>query len=276
MLSRLVLAVARVLACVIGIAGAAPAVSAQDGSWTVKLTGNQAKGLAVAQADRPNWAFAISPDGAWGWAAGRGSVAVAEADALQFCRERLRAGRRDCLVYAANGKVVAPATVATRTIRAVYAPVYGQKAAAFFGVSPVSFKADVPAAAALLARIEENPGLIASLTPDRALMGQLTGRSLTTVRSRGFSFYLGQGTARVTSQGRGGLLVVNLPGWVATREGVLCAPSGRWSSGKPTGHRCMLLHAMSGGRVDMAWGFTPTKIQKGLVIAGDGGLAAVR
>lgn len=59
------------------------------------------------QRDKPNKAFAISPDGAYAVAHSYPSERLATATALIECNERVQAGQLECLVYDVNGIVVA-------------------------------------------------------------------------------------------------------------------------------------------------------------------------
>ncbi len=76
--------------------------------WTVTLTSKQAAAYNDQKARNGNKAFAISPDGAWGYTFGMKNTQDAQKRAIANCRKYMRKKQRDCLLFATNGNQVLP------------------------------------------------------------------------------------------------------------------------------------------------------------------------
>ncbi len=263
-----------VLALHVGLLAPLPAAAE---SWQVSLTRQQERGLAEALAARTPNAFAVSPDGPWGWAYGYGSLEAATARALGNCRQHLRAGRRDCIVYAQNGRVVAPAVVETRRVQAVYAPVNGRTAPSVFGLADVSFQGNRAAAEAQLAALQADPSLRGRLRSDPALRRALTGRSLVSDQRNGFAIWFDGTGGEQHSKANSGILEMGFREWVATPEGLVCMFDSAWiGTGKPAGTRCLILASINRGAVRFAWDGSANALRNANLVAGDARLGAVR
>lgn len=262
-----------VIAGLAAILTVAPAHAQTD--WTVKLTRKQAKAFAEVQRRPGHVGFAISPSGAWGFAEARKTPKQAAEDALDWCRAYVVKGKPDCVVYAVDGKVVAPATVRLKIISEVYKPVDAARAAAWYGLAPLNFQGNSAAAVAAYKAVEKNPEILASIPRDKRLMSGLTGRSIATKQGR-FSVLFVPGGARQVSKSNGGLLGTNFGYWVATPDGLICMTQGVWDNGKAAGTRCLILHAASQGQLSVSWAATPNSKQTGYLVAGDAGIGRAR
>ncbi|MEQ9694470.1 hypothetical protein [Shimia sp. SDUM112013] len=147
-------------------------------SWTVVLTGKQNAAFQAQKSVKKHTGFAISPDGAWGQSHGFASADAAAARAMSFCRSYMRKGQRDCILFAVNGKVVAPAVVQTKTVQALYKPIDAKAAPSVFGYAPGSFKGNKSAARAEYKALEKNPALRNTMVRDAAFELMLTNRTL--------------------------------------------------------------------------------------------------
>ena len=243
------------------------AATAQE--WDVTLSKRQAKKLTETQAQPKNWSFAISPDGAWGRAWGWTSPQQSDRDALQFCREALKPGKRDCFVYARNGVQVAGPRVPTRVIQQVYKPVDGKKARAFFGLGAVNFSGNAAAAQQHLAQGK-------AIAPDRAARRLLQGRSLVSAKAGGFAAWLGDPGAKHYAKSNNGVLKSHFTHWAVSKEGLLCFYGGQWSTGKQIGTRCMVLSRIADGKVQFFWDGTPNTQRNGWLVQGDATSVAVK
>lgn len=246
--------------------------AAQD--WTVKLSTKQAKKLGEMQSQPKHQAFAVSPDGAWGRAWGKSSVENAEAAALQFCREHLKPNKRDCIVFARNGKQLVQGAVTVPVVRQVYKPVDGKKARAFFGVSAVDYLGDHARAKARIQAVMAAPNV---LVRDDGLARQLRGRSLVSNKAGGFAIYLGSKGADQAAKVNGGRVIgATFSDWAVSKEGLLCLFGGRWNTGKPAGTRCIILANVAAGKLSFAWDGTPDTLRNGWIVQGDATRVAVR
>lgn len=249
---------------------------ARADSWTVQLTRSQAKNFAETQAAaKSNWAFAISPDGGWGRSWEYATAEGARTRAMQECRLRLRKDKRDCALFAENGKRLMPAVIETRRVSKVYKPVNGRSAAAVIGLAPMSFRGNPQAAKAQVAAINEGSLNVANLPGDRALMTMLRDRSLATTSGFESVVYFGRPQAQRLIESNSGLLSIRFTGWRATREGAVCMENGRWATGKPFGNFCLVIHAIDNGRITFSWGDSNAS-RSAYLIAGDARFAHVR
>ncbi|MEM6373859.1 MAG: hypothetical protein AAF727_13915 [Pseudomonadota bacterium] len=251
----------------------APLAHAQE-AWSVVLTKKQAEAFAEAEKRQPGTAFAVSPDGAWGWSTGFSSAELAGKRAVQFCRAFLRKRKRDCALYAVNGQRVAPATVQLRRVADVYVPLNGRKAGAILGRAAFQFQGNRAAARAQLAAA---PATRAQMREDSALRGALIGRTIMTTQTRGFAVTLEEQSADHAAGTQNGIIKRRFDSWGVTPEGLLCMFNGRWDgTGAPVGRVCLILNAIGNGLVDLSWDQTPNASRKGQLIAGDARYAAVK
>ncbi|WP_238366841.1 hypothetical protein [Mesobacterium pallidum] len=254
-----------------------PALAAAE-PWQVALTAQQGKSFAEWQRMKTPSAFAISPDGAWGFSEGFATDKAAQTAAMGWCQERLRPGRRDCILFGVNGRQVAPAQVETRKVTQVYKPVDGRKAAAFFGLAGLDFAGNRAAALAQLAQVQAGTDPSIAFGRDRGVEAIVANRSLMLAQSGGFALWLdGAGWAEQASKAQSGVLTQVYPQWMATREGLVCLFGGYFrSTGKKTGTNCLILNGISRGQVDFSWGGSSNVRRKGYLVAGDGRRGAAR
>ena len=86
---------------------------ADGGSWKVALNKRQSKAFEETKAQPSITAFALSPDGAWGRAWDYDTKQGASARAMAGCRGFLKPGRRDCILFAVDGVIVAEPVLIT-------------------------------------------------------------------------------------------------------------------------------------------------------------------
>ncbi|MEL6452860.1 MAG: hypothetical protein AAFQ19_16525 [Pseudomonadota bacterium] len=259
---------------VVLVALALAAPGAAQERWTVALTDKQAQALAEIAGEREVSAFAISPDGAWGRSWGYANKSLAGDWALAYCRAELRPRRRDCILYELDGARVAPATVAVPTVREVYKPLNGRKAAAVIGRVDYDFAGNKAAA---LAQLASGPARAADLRGDPALRQALVGRSIMATSAKAFAHVFEETRAAFWVPSNSGILMQSYDSWAVTAEGLVCMFNGRYAStGKPVATRCMILNKISNGLVDLSWSGSPNATRKGQLIAGDVRRAAVR
>lgn len=250
----------------------ASAGTAQE-AWKVQLTSKQAKAHAELAGQSGITAFAISPDGAWGRSYGFKDADLAAKRALSFCHSELRPRKRDCLLFEVAGKRVAPQTVQTRQVSAVYKPLNGRKAAAVIGRAALDFRGNKAGAMAQLATAPKGAG---DLVQDKLLRAGLKNRTLMTTQAKGFAIWLGDTYAEHLASANSGVLSVEFDSWVVTSEGLLCMFNGFWDSGKPLGTKCALLNSIGNGLVDLSWDGSPNASRKGQLIAGDARFGAAK
>ena len=255
--------------------GSGPA-RASDGTWTVTLSAKHARKLAELEGKPGVTALAISPDGPWGYAWRQEGHAAAEARALANCRAFLKPGRRDCILYAVNGRRVAPEVVETRKVSKVYRPVDARKAAAVLGLVGGSFQGNPAAALSDLERLVADPGHRRRLTPDARLTGLLRGNSFGLDKSRGtvIAFH-GDGGGQ-HSKAQSGILKLHFPSWIATGDGLVCMFDSYWDNGNAMGTRCLVIDHIQDGKARFRWGADPNTGRKGLLILGDARYGAAR
>ena len=269
---------AHLLLCLALIA-LAPAMAKAQSSWTVSLTNKQANEFKSLTARPGNTAFAISPDGPYGFRYGASSKDVAGNDAIANCRAFLKPGRRDCILYAVNGRVVARPVVQTRKVKAVYKPIDGKAAPTVFGRANVSFIGNRKAALADLAALEANPAHRRKLSRDRVLESALLHRSFMNTQKRGFVIWFDKGHGEQLTSGNNGAIRLTFKDWVATRDGLVCMFDSVWDTGKPIGTRCLIMDRIEKGAADFVWpgsGHGTATVRKGQIIAGDARKGAVR
>lgn len=254
-----------------------PSVAVSE-PWQVALSAKQHKSYTEWQGLAAPSAFAISPDGAWGFSFGFPSDKAAQDAAMGWCQERLRPGRRDCVMFGVNGRQVVPAVIETRKVSQVYTPVDGRKAAAFYGLAGLDFAGNRAAALAQLTQVNAGTDPSTAFGRDRKVEELLTGRSLALAQRGGFALWFdGGGWAEQASRANSGTLVQVFPQWMATREGLVCLFGGYWkSTGKKVGTNCLILNGIARGQVDFSWGASSNVRRKGYLIAGDARRGAAR
>ena len=256
-----VMALAAVLLCLV------PQVGAAQSGWKVVLTSKQAQKAAELKSEKAHTAFALSPDGPWGRAWGKNSAQAAQDIALQFCRDHLKKGRRDCFVYAVNNKVVAPSVIKTKKITAIYKPLNSRTAAAFFGRVALNYSAPLAAAKGRIEAAAANPN---NLKSDAALKKALTGRTLMSTGGRSWAIWLGPKGAEQHVNANSGVLSIRFDAWRVSPDGVLCMMGGRWTTtGKPVGTKCLILGDMKQGVGGLYWAASVNTKRAVQLIAGD-------
>ena len=260
-----------VLAMFLGVLPAA--VLAQE-MWTVQLTSRQAAALAEIDQNDKVTAFAISPDGAWGRAWGVNTTENAAARAMNYCQGQLRPRKRDCVLYQVAGQRVAPEAVQTRRVSKVYKPLNGRTAAEVFGRVEFEFQGNPAAAQAQVATAPTRRGQLAE---DASLRAVLQGRSIMSIKAKGFAVTFEDTFAEQSAASQSGILKVYFDSWTVTPDGLVCMFGGYWeSSGQPVGTKCLILNSASKGLVDMSWDQSPNSSQKMQLIAGDARFAKAK
>ncbi len=252
----------------VALALALPVVALAQENWQVSLTKKQGRAAAqIAQQKQPT-VMAISPDGAWGNSWGTQTLDQGKARAIQYCRQNLKPGQRDCMVYAVNGKPVLPAVVSTKRVSKVYKPLSARSAAAFFGLAAVNFRGNPELALADYQALKANPAH--ALRGDSRLQAVLKGKSLMHARkSPEFAIALEARGGEQHARGNSGVIWMRFDRWVATRDGLLCLYNRVWSTGKQAGTECYIINQIANGKVSGAWASKPRTNRPLLVIAGD-------
>ena len=259
------------------VAGFAPRLAlAASQDWVVELTRKQAKQLNKLQSQNRHTALAISPDGVWGATYGKISAEVAGDFALRYCQAFLKPGRRDCFVYAIDGKIVAPSVVKTSAVSVVYKPVNGVTAARFFGRVAVSFSGNRVRAIEDLKRLERDPAYRSRLVADRAFEAILTNRSFMSLDRKGFAIWLSPTDGEQHMSTNSGIIHNYFPDWLATKDGLICLFDAVWGTGKPLGTRCLIVDQISNGLIKFSWGASIKTVRKAQIIAGDGRFGAAK
>jgi len=245
------------------------------GPVEVSLTPGQARAFAEITAEnRPHAAFAIQPGGTiWGRAWTENDAERAQANALRWCAERVSVGSANCILYAVDGRRVAPERVEPVPVRQKYEALDMASAAAFFPRNPVAFAADRAGAAAQFQRIEANSNALATMSRNTALEAALTGSSL--VERSGQVFWLGSDGAQVLSKARSGVLSRTYRDWYITETGLLCLNFGTWDTGMDAGMLCLVLVSLGDGRFGSEWASGGGRKQ-GIVLRGDARFTQVR
>ena len=221
--------------------------------------------------------MAISPDSAWGRTWDYVSLEEAKTNALGFCRENLRRGQRDCVIFSIDGKVAVTPVIQTKVVSQVYKPVHGKKAAAFFGLRAVNFQGNRANATAQWKAIKANPNALNNMPANADLARQLLGSSIALNSAGGFSIAFTRYGARQGSKANRGALYENYANWTITQDGLLCMWQGYWeSSGKSLGTKCLIIESIKAGKISFAWGNSQRTLRKGLIIAGDAGRGAAK
>ncbi len=252
------------------------AAGATAQNWNVQLSAKQAKAWAEIKTHKRHTAFAISPDGAWGRTWDFKDAKLAKTRAIQFCRNHVRVGKRDCILYSADGKVLVSGAVQTTKITKLYKPVSGRKAAKFFGLVGMSFQGDPAAARAQHEQVKASSGSIAALRGDGALKQKLTGSSIASIAENGFALHMGKSVVRQAIAANSGLIEADYSDWMITKEGLLCMKNGRFYTGKPIGTNCIILHQIANGKLKFAWANGSGSPRNGYIIAGNATYAAAK
>ncbi|MCT4557906.1 MAG: hypothetical protein N4A61_07580 [Pelagimonas sp.] len=259
----------------IGVVSQAKMVSAQGG-WTVTLTKKQNKGLAEYQASPNPKAFAISPDGPWGFWYGADTTEESAKRALGACRQHLRRGKRDCILYARNDKVVTGQQVQTRKVTKVYKPVDGKLAPQVFGLINASFQGDRASAMQEYARLQQQNYSAKALKSDPALSKLLTAGSVVADAKRAWMFMFYKRGGEQRSVGKNAILQTYFDSWVSTKSGLVCTFGEHWDTGKGIGTRCIVIDQIANGKIKYIWADQGRPVRKANLIAGDARWGAVR
>jgi hypothetical protein len=269
--------VKRVLALVVGLAVLGPLpLLADGGSWKVALNKRQAKAFEETKAQPSITAFALSPDGAWGRAWDYDTKKAASARALAGCRGFLKPGRRDCILFAVDGVIVAEPVVKTRVVSKVYKPINGKTAPAFFGRAAVNFTGNKAAAVADYKALEKAPSHRGRLARDKKLEAALMKRSFMNTQHRAFAIWFEAGHGAQHSKANSGILRTDFGEWVATKDGLVCMFDSVSDSGKRYGTRCLIIHEIENGSARFSWADHPGTKYKGQIIAGDARYGAAK
>ncbi|WP_294227680.1 DUF4189 domain-containing protein [uncultured Shimia sp.] len=240
------------------------------------MTAKQAAAYEEQKSQKGTKAFAISPDGAWGYTYGKNSAKDAQAQALAYCREHMRKKQRDCMVYSLNGKRVAPAVVQTKKVTTIYKPLKAKDAAKVFGFAPGTFTGNKAAAKAEYNALKKGAVTKATLPRDAALEALLTNRSLMTKGNSPFLLWFQKSGGEQHGKGRGGALLSHFDSWRATPNGLMCMFDSYWDSGKAMGTRCLYIDSLKNGEARVAWIHISGGQQKAQLLQGDARYAAVR
>lgn len=245
-------------------------VAAQSETWTVELSSKQKRGLRKMRKNPGITAFAISPEGHWGYSYGRSTEDAAEKLAMQYCQANLKPGYRDCFVYEVNGRVIAPSVVKTTRVREVYRPLNGLVAPSYFGVAKVNFTGNRARALADYKAFEKNANHRSNLKPDPKLLRALTGRTYMLAKDAAFAIWFDKPWAsqhsEKTNSRDDGIYKLDFPSWVATKDGLVCLFDG---NGGRAGSRCLIIDYIKNGKGRHSWGNAPHVVNEGYVIAGD-------
>ena len=245
--------------------------------WTVTLNKKQARDFADMQTKPRHTALAVSPDGAWGVTYGKRDAKTAERFAMQYCRGFLKPGRRDCVIYSVNGKVVAPAQVTVPKVSKVYSPVDGKGAAAFFGLRAVQYNGRPSDARAVLKQAGNDVRQLARRPKDTALERAFSGASFAQATRGGTVIWFGPREVETFVAANKQILKIFWSDWFTTQDGLVCLTGGRWAStGKGAPDNCLIIERIENGNLTYAWMETPGKRQKGYVVAGDARFGAAR
>ncbi len=260
----------------LALASLASLAFAQNETWQVSLKDKQKKGYSKYQLEKGPRAFAISPDGAWGYRYGDTSVEVAKKRALQNCRQHMRPRQRDCVVYDVNGKRVLPEVIQSYRVSALYRPLDAKSAAAFFGLKGGSFEGNLAQAKQEFKPFHKGQLPHNSFVPDPTLTELLTQRSLMTTTKRPTVIWFGDKGGEQLVRGDSSVASNTFPKWAVSRSGLACLYDGVWDSGKIIGDRCIFLKSLSNGQVRFSWAGKWGRTLKGQLVNGDARFAAVR
>lgn len=241
--------------------------------WTVTLNKEQTGVLSELGARPGGTALAISPDGAWGTAWGMSTKAKSTARALANCREHVRKGQRDCVVYAVNGERSLPDTIDIKRIQQRYKAIDGKKAASFFGLVPIEFTGSRNAALKEFEFTNSDGQAWRTIPKSRALKRQLTGRGLVGVGKGGWAIFLTENHAyHDTKVGR-----TTFEQWAISENGLLCMFLGKYENGISRSTACMIVHEVSRGEMRYNWAANGrNRARRGFVVAGDPGKNSVK
>lgn len=253
----------------------AKAADAQS-QWTVTLTSKQAVAYNEQKARNGNKAFAISPDGAWGYTYGVSNQQDAQRRAIANCRKYMRKKQRDCLLFSTNGTQVLPPVTTTNKVSALYKPLKAKDAKAVFGVAGGAFKGNKKAARAEHQAFENGKISRAKLPRDPQLEALLTGRSLMTTNNKTTMLWFSPTRGEHHSQAKSGVLISHFKRWIATPNGLVCKFEAAWDNGNPLEDTCLYIDSISNGQVKFSWGHSMGSMRKGVLLQGDARFAAAR
>lgn len=244
--------------------------------WTVTLTGKQAAAYEEQKARSGNKAFAISPDGAWGYTYGVSNQLDAQKRAIANCRKYMRKKQRDCLLFSANGKQVLPPVTPTKKVTALYKPLKAKDAKAVFGLAGGAFKGNKKAARAEFQAFENGKISRAELPRNAQLEALLTGRSLMTTNNKAVMLWFSSTRGEHHSQAKSGVLISHFKRWIATPNGLVCKLDAAWDNGNPLRDTCFFVESISNGQVKFSWAHSMGSMRKGVLLQGDARYAAAR
>ncbi|SMX43217.1 hypothetical protein [Actibacterium lipolyticum] len=241
--------------------------------WTVTLNNEQTKVLSELGARSGITALAISPDGAWGTAWGWNTMAKSTAQALSNCREHVKMGKRDCVVYASNGKRILPDTIDIKRVQQRYKAINGKKAASFFGLAPIEFTGSRNEALQEFEFTKSDGQAWRTIPKSRALKRQLTGRGLVSAGKDGWAIFLTEDHAFHDSKvGRS-----KFEQWAISENGLLCMFFGKYENGKSRSTACMVIDEISRGEMRYNWAANgDNRARRGFIVAGDPGKNSVK
>lgn len=253
------------------------ATSAQAEFWKVELTKVQARKLPEVMEDAHHSAFAISPSGPWGSAWGYSTEKAAELAAIQRCRERLKVGKRDCIIYVVNGNIVAKTAVLVDKIRAVYKPnLHRKRAVAFFGVSNITFQGDREAALLQLKEVKSGVDISLKYGRDSYVESLVKNKSFM-MNAGGQAIWFNDGWGERHSRASTRILELRIPQWMATKEGLICMYGTHYkSTNKPIGTQCIIINNIEKGIVDFSWSWDVNAKRRAHLIAGNALVKTVR
>jgi hypothetical protein len=250
-------------------------------TWDVELNKKQEKALAETARKPKFTAFAAAPGGVWGNAWNFNTQELADEKALNGCAPYLKKGRPKCVIVARNGKIVVGKTVQVTKVKAQYKPIDGKNAARFFGLVNTSFSGNEEKA-----RQQHNPSqndvnAWRNFPKDKKLSQTLTNKSLVNAKKKGWAIFLGKSGAVHYGHGNRGVFAAQYNEWAISPDGLLCMFFGTFPNGKQIDMKCMVIGNIKKGQIGYSWAESnsnakPFKLRKGLLVAGNAGVAAVR
>lgn len=265
--------------CLISFGGGMTALSSKgiaETPWQVSMTTKQANAFEEHKARKGNKAFAISPDGAWGYTFDYSDAKAAQKKAVANCRKYMRKKQRDCVVFSINGKQQVSGTIPVKRVSALYKPLKTKDATAVFGLAPGSFKGDKKTAKAQYRAFEKGQISRDGLPRDAQLEKLLTGRSLMSSNNRPVMLWFSPTRGEHHSAAKSGVLISHFTRWIATPSGLVCKFDARWDNGNPLNDTCLFIDSISNGKVRFAWGHSMGSSRKAHLLQGDARFAAAR
>lgn len=249
-------------------------------AWKVELTKKQKRRFEEISGKKPNTAFAISPDGIWGRSWGKDSAELAVSSALSFCRQHLKPGKRDCVLYSVNQKlqIENEVDVEVETVKEVFETGDPDSARRFFGTAVRTMRFDYERATTILKGLKDDPNFLNALIRDTKLEEFLRNRSLIGLKKAGSTFWFGQEGGERHIKGRKGLQIRHFKEWIATPEGLVCMlESFVPATGKKLGTDCIAIDTIIDGEVEFALASETTKkLRKAYLVNGDARFSATR